>query len=119
MARRDRYAKLVWLAGLPGDPADGRLAVAPKLMPHIHQSLTALTAEHRLWVEFEQDGDVYHMRCYPRLQRSAFGRSGVCTSYVGRNISAMVAAAVADYHEYTSDPTMATLSPREVPRWVV
>lgn len=118
MARRDKYAKLVWLRRLPGDSADGRVAnTAPVKMGFLSYVHT-LTAGNDLWIEIEFTNNVFRLRCYPLAGNNAEDAPKICASYSGKRLIALLAAAVADYDAYMLKPESALLAPLEHIRWV-
>lgn len=118
MARRDRFRNLVWLKCLQTDMADGRVRASYSAPQPIKDSIRDLTAYFGLWIEMELVDGFYFLRCYPRSRVGAEARPGVCASYKGESLAAVLHVAVQDYTQYMASPAAAELSRYEACRWV-
>jgi len=118
MRRRDRFKELIWIKALPGDPAEGRVILATPGYQACDTSVETLTGGFGLLVEMEFRDGHYDVRCYPNPLRATIHMPRVSSSYTGKRLEGILAAAARDYEIYISDPDLAVLSPRETIRWV-
>jgi len=118
MRRRERYRGLVWLRSLPDDPAEGR--ITPRL-PHVgslDSAMVWLLVVARRLVEFDQEGEVYDVRVYPRPGIRTPGLPAVAIAYRGSDLRSILWQAVDDLTELGNRFSEAELQDREVVRWV-
>jgi hypothetical protein len=118
MAKRDRFRNLVWMARLPTDIRDDKFRVIADMKRGVADCITILTHDQNLWIEMEQHGGEYILRCYPRPSSELLHVPRICASYRGARLSAVLNCAVYDYENHMDNPGATELSRLEVPRWV-
>lgn len=118
MRRRERFVGVTWLAGIEGQPGEGRTAMRPSQPGMSVAELMADINSVGYLVEMERDSDRIVVRCLPIRERMKLHQPVVALSYSGTDLRHILSAASYEMRQLRTFRTRFDTSGREITRWV-